>query len=191
MLSSLSVSAAALVLSSPSSASARDTTPKKSAASSGDWSSPGLSVPVDESAPKFSKTASGVRIQELAVGTGPAAAVGDAVLFDYVLRRANGYFIYATVEGVSFQPKDVPVGPVRFVLSKDSPVISGLQEVLVGMQPGAKRRALIPPQVGYLEESMEPQVSGPPTFGTKRQLLVHSKEPLLFEVQMLRVRDSK
>lgn len=84
------VSAATLVLSSPSSASAKDSAPKKSAASSGDWSSPGLSVPVDESAPKFSKTASGVRIQELAMGSGPAAAVGDAVLFDYVLRRANG-----------------------------------------------------------------------------------------------------
>eukprot|EP00983_Pelagomonas_calceolata_P118184 1160481-Pelagomonas_calceolata.AAC.3 len=27
------------------------------------------------------------------------------------LDRANGYFIYATVEGVSFQPADVPVGP--------------------------------------------------------------------------------
>lgn len=27
-----------------------------------------------------------------------------------------GYFIYATVDGVSFQPKDVPVGPVRLSL---------------------------------------------------------------------------
>lgn len=31
-------------------------------------------------------------------------------------RRANGYFIYGTVDGVSFQPKDVPVGPVRLQL---------------------------------------------------------------------------
>ena len=38
------------------------------------------------------------------------AKPGDTVLIDYVLRRSNGYFIYATQEGVSFQPKvgDVP-----------------------------------------------------------------------------------
>ena len=31
---------------------------------------------------------------------------------EYVLRRSNGYFIYSTVEGVSFQPRDVPIGPI-------------------------------------------------------------------------------
>lgn len=30
--------------------------------------------------------------------------------------RSNGYFIYGTVDGVSFQPKDVPVGPMRLQL---------------------------------------------------------------------------
>lgn len=48
----------------------------------------------DEAAPKFYKTANGVRVQELAVGKGPEAHAGDAVLIDFVLRRANGYFIY-------------------------------------------------------------------------------------------------
>lgn len=33
-------------------------------------------------------------MQELRVGSGPEAQKGDAVLIDYVLRRANGYFIY-------------------------------------------------------------------------------------------------
>ena len=41
-------------------------------------------------------------------------------------------------------------------------VISGLKEVLVGMQPGGKRRALIPPSEGYLNEGMEPQVCPDP-----------------------------
>lgn len=36
----------------------------------------------------------GVRYQELNIGSGPAASSGDVVLFDYVLRRSNGYFIY-------------------------------------------------------------------------------------------------
>ena len=32
---------------------------------------------------------------------------------DAARRRPNGYFIYATVEGVSFQPRDVPTEPLQ------------------------------------------------------------------------------
>lgn len=52
-----------------------------------DGSSPGLAVPADPDAPKFFKTADGVKIQELATGSGTAVKSGDGVLFDYVLRR--------------------------------------------------------------------------------------------------------
>ena len=90
--------------------------PASAKSESGDWSSPGLATPVDPDAPKFTRTASGVRYQEVALGSGPIAEPGDSVLFDYVLRRSNGYFIYGTLEGVSFQPRDVPVGPVSFKL---------------------------------------------------------------------------
>ena len=33
-----------------------------------------------------------------------------------VLRRSNGYFIYSTVEGVSYQPRSVPTGPYSFCM---------------------------------------------------------------------------
>ena len=55
-------------------------------------------------------------MQVLSEGAGREAGVGDTVLVDYVLRRANGYFIYSTVEGASFQPKDVPTGPLLLKL---------------------------------------------------------------------------
>lgn len=48
----------------------------------------------DDALPKFFKTSNGVRVQELLIGKGPQVQKGDAVLIDYVLRRANGYFIY-------------------------------------------------------------------------------------------------
>jgi len=151
----------------------------------GDWSSPGLSVPEDPNVPRFVKTASGIRIQELAMGKGPIPAIGDTVLIDFVLRRANGYFIYSTVEGVSFQPKDVPVGPVAFTLGQDASWIQGLQEVVGRMHQGSKLRALIPANLGYQDCGKDqPQ---PPTFATQRQLTNHCKEPLLFEVALLRV----
>jgi FKBP-type peptidyl-prolyl cis-trans isomerase len=52
------------------------------------------------------------------------------------------------------------------------------------MQQGGKRRVLVPPEAGYVSSVLQPQ---PPTFATKRQLANHSSEPLLFEIQLLRV----
>jgi FKBP-type peptidyl-prolyl cis-trans isomerase len=135
-------------------------------------------------------------VQVLAQGTGPAAQPGDTVLFDYVLRRANGYFIYATVEGASFQPKDVPVGPVSFRLGAEGGLIPGLSEVLAGMSPGGRVRALVPPELGYVAAAVgagagQPLGPQPPTFATKRQLANHQTEPLLFEVELLRVNEAR
>ncbi len=66
-------------------------------------------------------------------------------------------------------------------------IIPGFEEALAGMKPGAKRRVVVPPQLGYTgpNADLQPQ---PPTFATKRQLLNHSNEPLLFEVQLLKIR---
>ncbi|GFR49598.1 hypothetical protein Agub_g11667 [Astrephomene gubernaculifera] len=185
-----------LLLPPPAPASAA-TASSSSSLDPGDWSSPGLGAPVDPAQPRFVRLPSGVRYQELNTAavtpgsnggsTAPAAAAaagpGDTVLFDYVLRRSNGYFIYGTVEGVSFQPLDVPVGPVSARLGSGE-LIQGLEQVLQGMAPGCKRRALIPPELGYVAGGEGPQ---PPTFATRRQLESHRREPLLFEVQMLRV----
>ena len=82
-----------------------------------------------------------MKFQELAIGEGPAVQSGEIAVIDYVralssprltqlycdplsrtrrlssaqvLRRSNGYFIYSTVEGVSYQPRSVPTGPYSF-----------------------------------------------------------------------------
>lgn len=65
-------------------------------------------------------------------------------------------------------------------------VIPGLQEVVAGMKAGGKRRALLPPATAYgMDVNLQPQ---PPTYPTKRQLLNHAREPLLFEVKLLKFR---
>lgn len=74
-------------------------------------------------------------------------------------------------------------------LQGDGSVIPGLEAALLGMRPGGKRRALIPPEVGYLAgPGLKP---GMPTFATQRQLENHKNEPLLFEYQVLRVGEAR
>jgi hypothetical protein len=75
--------------------SANASTPAQAKSAAGDWSSPGLATPEDDEQPRFFKTASGVKVQQLTAGSGPEAKPGDAILLDFVLRRANGYFIYS------------------------------------------------------------------------------------------------
>ena len=114
------------------------------AAVSGDWSSPGLARPGPGA--EYVRTPSGVVYEVLASGTGAAAAVGDLVQFDYTLRRGNGYFIYSTADcGIGCGD-----GSPFFATLGKTALITGLEELLTGMRPGERRRALIPPALGYV-----------------------------------------
>ncbi|CAA0832478.1 Peptidyl-prolyl cis-trans isomerase FKBP16-1-chloroplastic [Striga hermonthica] len=124
------------------------------------------------------KLASGVRIQDIVEGQGQEALEGDTIEFNYVCRRSNGYFVHSTVDQFSGESS-----PVILTLNGEQ-IIRGLQEVLVGMKVGGKRRALIPPSLGYISDTLQPI---PEEFGPRRSLLSHAKEPLIFEVQLLKV----
>ncbi|XP_010252847.1 PREDICTED: peptidyl-prolyl cis-trans isomerase FKBP16-1, chloroplastic isoform X2 [Nelumbo nucifera] len=124
------------------------------------------------------KLASGVRVQDIIEGNGPEAHEGDLVEINYVCRRSNGYFVHSTVDQFSGESN-----PVTLPLDNKQ-IIEGLKEVLIGMRVGGKRRALIPPTVGYINENLKPI---PDEFGPRRSLLSHANEPLVFEVQLLKV----
>ncbi|KAJ4725353.1 Peptidylprolyl isomerase [Melia azedarach] len=124
------------------------------------------------------KLPNGVRIQEIIEGEGPKVSDGDLVEINYVCRRSNGYFVHSTVD--QFSGESAPV----ILPLDDNQIIKGLKEVLVGMKVGGKRRALIPPSVGYINENLKPI---PEEFGPRRSLLSHANEPLIFEVQLLKV----
>ncbi|XP_010433482.1 PREDICTED: peptidyl-prolyl cis-trans isomerase FKBP16-1, chloroplastic isoform X3 [Camelina sativa] len=145
-------------------------------------SPPGLAAPLpdmkDPQVIRTLKLPSGVRFQEIIEGEGPEAREGDLVELNYVCRRANGYFVHSTVDQFSGESS-----PVKLILDGND-VIEGLKEVLVGMKAGGKRRALIPPSVGYINETLKPI---PEEFGPRRSLLSHANEPLVFEIQLLKV----
>ncbi|VAI56472.1 unnamed protein product [Triticum turgidum subsp. durum] len=127
---------------------------------------------------RYRKLDSGVKLEDVVDGEGPEAREGDLVQFNYVCRRANGYFVHSTVNQFSGESK-----PVTLRLDVQE-MIRGLKDVIVGMKAGGKRRALISPEVGYIDESLQPV---PEEFGPRRSLLSHAKEPLVFEVQLLKV----
>ncbi|GAB2284806.1 hypothetical protein Dimus_019259 [Dionaea muscipula] len=143
---------------------------------------PVLAVPLPEmkepESVRTRKLPGGVRVQDIFEGEGQEAGEGDFVEFNYVCRRTNGYFVYSTVDQFSGEAM-----PVTLPLDEKQ-IIKGLKDVLVGMKVGGKRRALIPPSLGYVTEKLEPI---PDEFGPRRSLLSHAKEPLVFEVQLLKV----
>jgi FKBP-type peptidyl-prolyl cis-trans isomerase len=117
--------------------------PATAAADSGDWSSPGLARPGPGA--DYVRTPTGVVYEVLASGAGAVAAAGDLVEFDYTLRRGNGYFIYSTADcGIGCGDGS----PFYATIGKTA-LITGLEELLTGMRPGERRRALIPPALGY------------------------------------------
>ncbi|KDP23637.1 hypothetical protein JCGZ_23470 [Jatropha curcas] len=144
--------------------------------------SPVFAAPVpDMKEPQVVRTLkldSGVRIQEIIEGEGSEAHEGDVVEINYVCRRSNGYFVHSTVDQFSGESS-----PVILPLDENR-IIKGLKDVLIGMKIGGKRRALIPPSVGYINETLKPI---PEEFGPRRSLLSHANEPLIFEVQLLKV----
>lgn len=56
------------------------------------------------------------------------------------------------------------------------------------MQAGEKRRALVPPAAGYISKGLQPQPQG---FGPQRQIASHGSEPLIFEVELVRINGTR
>lgn len=84
----------------------------------------------------FTRLDSGVYIQDVSPGSGPATAEGQAALFKYVGYLANG---------TSFGNGDFPlvIGSGRS--------IAGFELGVFGMQVGGERRLIIPPALGYAD----------------------------------------
>jgi hypothetical protein len=79
------------------------------------------------------------------------SALPDNVYWDLTAALCVTDPCVGTIEGVSFQPKDVPIGPIRLQLGSGD-VIEGLETAMVGMRQGGKRRILVPPEVGYVSK---------------------------------------
>jgi FKBP-type peptidyl-prolyl cis-trans isomerase FkpA len=111
----------------------------------------------------MTRTVSGLYLQDLVVGTGRMAAVGDSVRVHYV-----GWL----PDGTVFDSSRDRGMPITFMLGVGI-VIVGWDEGLVGMQQGGKRRLVIRPELAYGRRGKGPI----PPLAT-----------LIFEVEMLLIR---
>lgn len=107
-------------------------------------------------------SASGLQYFDIAVGSGAAAEMGSTVFVYYTsrLRGLNGIKIESNLDDASSAPFIFKVG------AKD--VVPGVNESLVGMRVGGKRRAVLPPSIAYSSPDMKPAVT---EFFARRRLL--------------------
>ena len=81
-------------------------------------------------------------IEDMALGSGPAAKRGDDVLVHYVGRLRDG---------PQFDSSRARRDPLDFSLGAGD-LIRGFDEGVSGMRVGGKRRVAIPPHLGYGEQ---------------------------------------
>jgi peptidylprolyl isomerase len=88
---------------------------------------------------KSTKTASGMYLRDLTVGSGAAATSTSSVTVYYEGFLSNGYRFDARLS--PSDPYAVKIGAKQ--------VIPGWEEGLVGLQVGGKRQLIIPPELAY------------------------------------------
>jgi FKBP-type peptidyl-prolyl cis-trans isomerase len=83
-------------------------------------------------------TTSGVKYVDTFVGSGPAAVIGDEVMFEYTLWLEDGKRVDSTADRGY---------PVRVVLGQAP--LKGWNDGLLGIQLQGQRRITIPPELAY------------------------------------------
>jgi FKBP-type peptidyl-prolyl cis-trans isomerase len=83
-------------------------------------------------------TTSGVKYEDTFIGIGPAAGIGDQVMFEYTLWLENGTRVDSTADRGY---------PVKAVLGEAQ--LKGWNDGLLGVQMQGERRITVPPELAY------------------------------------------
>jgi hypothetical protein len=90
----------------------------------------------------------GMRIEDLAAGSGKMVGDGDTVRVHYVARLADGTVVHDT-------DHDTP--PIEMIIGSTK-VICGFEKGLIGMHAGAQRRITVPARLAFGDEGKPPSV---------------------------------
>ncbi len=104
-----------------------------------------------------------LQIQDLIVGTGAEARAGNTVSVNYIGTLENG---------TKFDSSYDRNQPFSFTLGQGQ-VIRGWEQGIPGMKVGGKRKLIIPPTMGYGDQTVGP---------------IPANSTLIFEVELLEVK---
>lgn len=96
----------------------------------------------------YETTASGLRFLDLVPGTGKKPSFGNRVKIHIIGKLENG-----TVLENSYEEE----GPIEFTIG-DGEAIMGIEEGLLMMRQGGKRRLVIPPELAYGRRGVGEQI---------------------------------
>jgi FKBP-type peptidyl-prolyl cis-trans isomerase len=139
---------------------------------------------------------SGLRYREYAAGEeGEEAVAGSRVDFAFkVYRLSSGaYFKFSSGgtpillygRGYGYEGRD-DVGDFETATLGATKLPRAVTPCVVGMRKGGIRRILVPPNLGWVDDDVFPQ---PDTFAAKRRMENYRDGPLLFEIEVVRVRN--
>jgi len=106
-------------------------------------------------------TPSGLKYQELVTGRGSNPRYGQKVTLHYIIKTESGDLIED-----SYKMNQ----PMTFILGNNE-VIQGIEEGVVTMKPGGKRRLYIPPELG---------------FGGRKIRNIPANSNLIFEIELIK-----
>lgn len=106
-------------------------------------------------------TPSGLKYQDLTLGSGTNPRFGQKVTLHYIIKTESGELIED-----SYKLNQ----PMTFILGNNE-VIQGIEEGVVTMKPGGKRRLFIPPDLG---------------FGGRKIRNIPANSNLIFEVELIK-----
>lgn len=137
------------------------------------------------------RTDSGMRYLDLAVGDGVGGDEepvqdGDKVTI-YFTSRLWGYN-GIVLDSTNDHKRDGLPEPFVFTMG-DQSVVPGLQEMIKTMHVGGKRRAVLPPSIGYQTATMKPTPADFPSMRRLRSVLETSRDAtIVFDVELLKVK---
>lgn len=83
----------------------------------------------------------------------------------------------------------VPVALLFLHSTPPAAVVPGLQEMIKTMHVGGKRRAVLPPSIGYQSATMKPTPADFPSMRRLRSVLETSRDAtIVFDVELLKVK---
>jgi len=127
-------------------------------------------------------TATGIKFRESKVGNGVEVKERDVCYISYQATRINGDYMFSL--GRNKELKRDEGEQYRLVLGKHQVPIA-VEMGMEGMKEGGIRNILVPPNLGWSTSKGLPQ---PDTYSGKRKLELNIDNPILFEVQLIRVR---